>query len=125
MARIKGRAETELLALPTSKPEYASLRIFSVRPGGVDPRGDENVLDVFRNHRTRGYNPMIEKVLFPVYRTMYPAGVTPTAGLGRLLTEIASGDGEPLQGEDLQADGRILPNKAILRIISGHEKAQK
>jgi hypothetical protein len=124
MARIKGRAKTELLALPTSKSEHASLHIFSVRPGGVDPRGDDNVLDVFRNHRTRGYSPMVEKVLVPVFRAMYPAGVSPTTGLGRLLTEIASGNGEPLQGDDLRADGRIVPNKAILRIIGGYEKTQ-
>lgn len=121
MARIKGDAELRLLRLPESDPQFTSLRMFSVRPGGVNPRDDEATLDAYRNHRRRGYNPFVEKFLFPVINTVYPSGFTPSVGLGRVLFEIASGDGTALSAEDTLEGGRIIPNRAILRMISEFE----
>ena len=113
---VKGQAEAALLAL-AKQPKHSSLRVLSVRPGGVDPRDDETILDVFRNHRSRGYSAVTERVLFPVYTTLFPHGITPASKLGVFLTKLAMGDGEPLEGDDLEAGGRVVPNRALLRLF--------
>jgi hypothetical protein len=41
---------------------------------------------------------------------------TPTRPLGKILTQLAMGKGEPVEGADVLGGGRIVPNVAIRRM---------
>lgn len=56
--------------------------------------------------------------LAPVMRTMASAYHTPTRDLGRVLTELAMGDGKPLEGKGIEAgsEGRTITNVGFRRL---------
>lgn len=114
-ATTKGRCESDLLALSNST-EYANLRPISLRPGGVDPG---------KHPEIQQYLPKkgaIEKaafaVLMPALRGLVPSMMSPTKDLGRVLTDLAMGDGEAFSEKDagISGEGRTLANVAMRRI---------
>jgi hypothetical protein len=111
---IKGQAESALLGLQSTLP---SLRIFSLRPGGVDAGYHTEIHRYIPVHQT-----MLKKVslavLLPALRGLAPSMLSPTKDLGRVLTELAMGDGKPLDGPGIDGEGRTISNKAF-RGIAG------
>ncbi|TVY29256.1 hypothetical protein LHYA1_G002929 [Lachnellula hyalina] len=107
----KGRTEADLLAL--SKEAGSNLRAISLRPGGVDPTHHEEIAG-FYPQRTgiEGFGGLI----LPVLRTVYSAMVSPTRDLGRVLTELAMGDGAPLEGKGVEGEGRTVTNVGMRRL---------
>lgn len=101
--KIKGRTEKDLLAL--SDP---SLRIYNVRPAAVLPPNYDRQASL----GTR----VVRAALGPVLKTLLPGSVTPSDTLGEVLVELAIGDGNPIEGVGVEADGRTLQNMAIKRL---------
>lgn len=128
--RVKGQTETDLIKLMQTEPFSKVLKCLSARPGGVDAGGDPDQKVVHEvTHRadggtggaTRNSFGMVvgEKLLLPVFRAgVYKGMHSPTAELGRVLVELATGDGEPVQVKGAEYDGRILPN-IVLRRLGG------
>lgn len=116
---MKGRTELQLNAL---MKDYPSLRTYSMRPGIVDPRADPQVLAAQKDRRGAAYKAL-EVIVGPIVRTTYSSMHSPTQWLGKFLTDLAIGDGEPLKGQDLEGDGRIVGNKAARRIAKEWETA--
>lgn len=111
--RVKGIAETQLLELPANG--YPSLHPYSVRPAFVDKAGHAEVIEALKN---RGVKPdYAVMVLGPPVRAFWQNFVSPTALLGDFFIKLAVGDGAPLKGDDVEAGGRIVPNKAFRRIM--------
>jgi hypothetical protein len=55
-------------------------------------------------------------VLFPVIRNCMPSKSSPTKELGKVLTELAMGNGEALKGEGIEGEGRTITNKGFRRL---------
>jgi hypothetical protein len=110
---IKGRAEAALLAL-AKDPECKNLRPYSLRPGGVDATHHPEIHE-FMPQRG-GFQKAMEGSLLGALRLVMKSMISPTKELGRVATDIASGDGEPFQGKGLEDEGRILNNVAIRRL---------
>lgn len=63
--------------------------------------------------------PLLKKlipVLGPIYRTIYPSGTSPTPQLGKVLTGLAMGDEEDLEGSGIVSGGRIFMNLGLRRL---------
>lgn len=110
---VKGRTEAALLAL-SKDPAYPTFKPYSLRPAGVDPRGHAEI---------HGFIPVISGFLglarhgaLNVLDTVYKAGVSPTKDLGRVLTELAESDGEPLKGTGVDGEGRTISNVGMRRL---------
>lgn len=126
--RVKGRTETELIELMHTEPYSKNLRVHNVRPGGVDSgaeKGQEVVHELTHANdggtggTTRSSLGMRvgEKVLLPLFRSgIYKGMHSPTAELGRVLVELAVGDGEAVSVKGGEAGGRTLPNIALRRL---------
>ncbi|KAN0108822.1 hypothetical protein V8E51_008564 [Hyaloscypha variabilis] len=114
-ARIKGITEASLLSL-SKDPAYSNLRPISLRPGGVDPTFHTEVHE-FIPRRT-GLMGLFEKAALPVVRTGLPSMLSPTKDLGRVLTQLAMGDGKAhSEGESgVSGEGRTLSNIAMRRL---------
>ncbi|KAL6306855.1 hypothetical protein BKA93DRAFT_771218 [Sparassis latifolia] len=109
--KIKGRAELALLALP-STPAYSALRIFNVRPGYVDPPNPNRPTSALRNC-------VVDSVIVSTLRTLLPGLVTPVGTLGRVLVDLATGDGAALTAASgIEAGGRTVRSAAI-RTLGG------
>jgi hypothetical protein len=126
--RVKGQTEIELIKLMQTEPFSKVLKCLSARPGGVDAGGDPDqkvVHEVTRQKdggtggATRNSLGMmlLEKSLLPFLRAgVYKGMHSPTAELGRVLVELATGDGEAVDVKGAESDGRILPNIALRRL---------
>ncbi|KAE8375278.1 hypothetical protein BDV26DRAFT_268206 [Aspergillus bertholletiae] len=112
--RVKGECESALIAL---SKKYPSLKPYSVRPGFVDPAYDPPTLAAVMQRPD--YKTISKRLLLgtlgPVARQLYSKGVSPTKDLGRFLTDMAKGDGQPLTGEGVSGDGWIISNIAFRR----------
>lgn len=108
-AKVKGQAEEALKELATSRP---SLRPFSLRPGGVDDTFHPEIQSFLTPSSTKTVNSYI---LAPM-RCFWPGMISPTKDLGRVLCELALGDGEPLKGEGISGEGRTINNLAFRRL---------
>jgi uncharacterized protein YbjT (DUF2867 family) len=77
-ARVKGRTENALLALP--------FKAFMFRPGAIIP------LHGIRS-RTGWYNTLyaIAKPVFPVFKSFFPSSVTTTEQVGKAMIAVARG----------------------------------
>ncbi|KXN89370.1 hypothetical protein AN958_05743 [Leucoagaricus sp. SymC.cos] len=105
--KIKGRAEKALLSLP-SQQAYSPLRVFNARPGAVFPP---------EHHRPRSLGfKFLGIVLMPVIKVLAPSLTVSTGALALVLVDLASGNGEPLSGDDIEAEGRTLRHTAIRRL---------
>ena len=84
----------------------------------VDPIDHPELAEAYKNRKVAKWQSFaIDYVLGPTIRRLSPDRVIPTQDLGKFLTELAMGTGDPLQGPDIQ-EGRIIPNKAMRRILS-------
>jgi len=110
---IKGRAEAALLAL-AKDPECMNLRPYSLRPGGVDASAHPEI-HKFMPQRS-GLQKGMEEVLIGALRVVMKSMISPTRELGKVATDLSSGDGEPLKGTGIEDEGRILSNVAIRRL---------
>jgi uncharacterized protein YbjT (DUF2867 family) len=113
--RVKGDTEAALLDLGQKTP---TLRVFSLRPGAVDPYAHPEVLKAVAaklNSRPLWYRAAAH-VFLPAFRATYKDGVSPTKDLGRVLTDLAMGSGEPLEGKGIEGEGRIITNAGFRRL---------
>ncbi|GJJ06617.1 hypothetical protein Clacol_000810 [Clathrus columnatus] len=112
-AKVKGRTEKTLLALPQQSTDLSSLRIYNIRPGAIDPEGE--ILKTTPPSALERYGGMI---IFPLLRTrMMKSFVIGTNPLAKTLIQIAKGDGEPIPaGKGVEYDGRVLRNTALRRM---------
>ncbi|KAE9378449.1 hypothetical protein N431DRAFT_541902 [Stipitochalara longipes BDJ] len=114
-ARIKGLTEASLLAL-SKDSAYSNLRPISLRPGGVDPTFHTEVHEYIP--RRAGLMGLFEKVALPPLRAGLPSMISPTKDLGRVLVELASGDGAVHSEKEsgVSGEGRTLNNAAMRRL---------
>ena len=108
---VKGRAELALLKLHKENPNF---RPFSVRPAVVDPSAHPQIHPFIP--KLPLWKSTISAGLVPVLNNVWKNGVSPTADLGRYLTELAMGDGDQLEGDGIEGDGRIVNNRAFRRL---------
>jgi len=108
---VKGRAEVALLKLHEGNPEF---RPFSVRPAVVDPSAHPEIHPFIP--KLPFWKSTLSAGLVPALNHMWKNGISPTADLGRYLTELAMGDGEILQGDGIEGSGRIVNNRAFRRL---------
>jgi len=59
---------------------------------------------------------LAESALVPVLKAVYIGMLSPTRDLGRVLTDLAVGDGEPLVGPGVSGEGRTVNNAAMRRL---------
>jgi hypothetical protein len=113
--RVKGDTEAALLDLGKKMP---TLKVFSLRPGAVDPYSHPEVLKAVAA-KLRG-QPLWQRAgtraLLPVLRAAYKDMVSPTKDLGRVLTDLAMGSGEPLEGKGIEGEGRTIANVGFRRL---------
>lgn len=126
--RVKGQTEMDLIKLMQTEPFSKVLKCLSARPGGVDSGADPDQKVVHElTHKkdggtggqTRGSLGMVmaEKALLPFFRAgVYKGMHSPTAELGRVLVELAAGDGEGVKVKGAEYDGRVIPNIALRRL---------
>jgi hypothetical protein len=112
-AVIKGRAEAALLAL-SKDPQYKNLRPFTVRPAMVDHTSHPEI-HPFVPEKV-GILKLIETPLRKVIKTTMSSLVNPTRDLGKVFTELASGDGAALEGKDIEGEGRTINHVGITRL---------
>ena len=111
--RVKGETEAALLEMGKSTP---SLKVFSARPAAVDPYAQPEVLKAVAAKRTAMMFKVGDRTLLPVLRACYPSMVSPTKDLGRVLTDLAMGNGEPLEGTGIEGEGRTIRNTGLRRL---------
>lgn len=112
-ASVKGRAEAALLDLST-QPQYSALRPYSLRPASVDPKFHKEI-----HPHIPGYKGSKAFLYPPLLATMRVASsnwISPTRDLGRVLTELAMGDGELLTGKGISGEGRTISNVGMRRL---------
>jgi len=112
---FKGKTESELLALSKSA-EYSNLRPISLRPGGVDPKEHKEIHEFIPEKG--GLMKVVEGALLPGLRLLMPKMMSPTRELGKVLTELALGEGKafPEKDEGVSGEGRTLNNVAQRRL---------
>lgn len=111
-AKVKGRTERCLSELPQQSPALSSLKIYNVRPAAIDPQGD-----ILKDKPPTALEHYGGMVLFPILRTFCKSFVIDTKSLARVLTRIATGNGEPLPaGKGVECEGRLLRNVALRRL---------
>ena len=114
-ARVKGETEKALLELNGSVA-CPDLRVYSARPGGVDPGADPAVAKATEVKRRTGMRKL-EPYMMPVFRALYSNMVSPTKELGRVLTDLALRDGERLKdGPGISGEGRTIANVALRKM---------
>ena len=82
----------------------------------MDPTYHEEV-KAYIPQRT-GFMGVLEKAALPAFRSLLPSMISPTRELGKVLVELACGDGAPhKEGEcGVSGEGRTLNNAAMRRI---------
>ncbi len=114
-ARVKGETEKALFDMNASA-EYPDLRVYSARPGAVDPGADPAVAEATSVKRRTGTRKF-EAYLMPAFRALYSSLVSPTKQLGAVLTELALKDGERMQdGPGIGGEGRTIGNVALRKM---------
>ena len=109
--KIKGKAEAALLKLSKDDPRICP---YSLRPAMVD-HIDHPEIHAFIPQK-KGMVKNVEVVLAPALRWGWKNGVSPTRDLGRILTDLALGDGGPLKGEGIEGEGRTITNRGFRRL---------
>lgn len=106
-ARVKGQAEQALFDFHKGTPNF---RPYLVRPAGVDWRDHPEI------HAFMPNQVWWKKALIGPIDTVYKNMITPTRPMGKILTELAMSKGEPLEGRDIQMEGRLVSNVALRRM---------
>lgn len=106
--RVKGRAENALLALPK---DHASLNIYNIRPGTINPEGN------YLAGRAPTTHDKLSTFVGGVFEKVWKGMVIPTEKLAKACVDLAIGDGKPIPaGDGVDADGRLLRNTALRRL---------
>lgn len=105
--RIKGRAENAMLSLPKDHP---SLNIYNIRPGGINPQGN------YLAEREPTIQDKLLTFVLGIFEKVWKSFVIPTDKLAKVCVDLAVGDGRPISGEGVEADGRLLRNTALRRL---------
>ena len=85
-----------------------------MRPAAVDPSSHPEIqpylptLSLLR--RVTG------QLMFPLTRLVWTSYHSPSGELGRVLVELAMGDGRPLQGRGISGEGRTVENVGMRRL---------
>ena len=108
----KGRAEAALLQLSKEDPRICA---YSLRPGMVDPTDHPEIHGFIPKQRSAVKRAAFT-TLGPALRWGFKGMVSPTRDLGRVLTDLAAGDGGPLEGEGIEGEGRTVTNKGFRRL---------
>ena len=111
--RVKGETEQALLEMSKANP---ALRVYSLRPGGVDPTHQPEVLKVAAARMPGWKYKSGYYALLPALRACYANVVSPTKDLGRVLTQLAMGDGQKLEGKGIEGEGRTIANVGMRRL---------
>ncbi|KAF8522576.1 hypothetical protein BU17DRAFT_44552 [Hysterangium stoloniferum] len=112
---IKGRAEKSLLAL---SDRTSSLRVYSARPGYIDPEGDHLKPSTMQQY-------IYPYTLVPGLKLLGGAYIIGTKTLATSLVGLATGSGEPFPpGCGVEAEGRILRN-SFLRGLSKESSLER
>lgn len=110
--RVKGEAESALLEM---SKQYPHLKIWNVRPGGVDPGDHPEIQQFLPTYNT--WLKRLEQRSLPLFRTIVPSLITPTRGMGEVFTKLATGEIEDVQGNGVSGEGRTLNNVALRRLM--------
>ncbi|KAG8531281.1 uncharacterized protein KY384_003992 [Bacidia gigantensis] len=120
--RVKGIAESSLLALPKDA-QFRSLNPYSARPGGVDAQMHPEIHKYMP--KMKGMKSFYAPPVFVAMRTLLPGQLSPTRELGKVLTELAMRDRgtlgvgkEGVEGKGVSGEGRTVGN-AWLRSEAG------
>ena len=105
--KYKGQIETALLELHKTA---TNLKPIIARPAGVDWRAHPEIKDYIPQQQ------WWKSAILPFIEMGWKSMHTPTAPLGKVLTELALSNGGPVEGKDILAGGRIVPNVALRRI---------
>jgi hypothetical protein len=58
----------------------------------------------------------LEVVALPPLRAVAKGMISPTKDLSRVLTDLAMGNGEPLEGKGIDGEGRTISNVGMRRL---------
>ncbi|KAF2652549.1 hypothetical protein K491DRAFT_695507 [Lophiostoma macrostomum CBS 122681] len=105
--RVKGLAEQALLDLHGKSLNFS---VYNLRPGAVDWRSQPAI------HSTMPTQPLYKRAVMPVLDSIYSSLLIKTQALGKVSTELALSNGAPLEGEDIEMEGRLVLNAAIKRM---------
>ncbi|ESZ91502.1 hypothetical protein SBOR_8112 [Sclerotinia borealis F-4128] len=113
---VKGKTESDLLALAAKEKNCENLKVYNVRPGGVDASAHEEIRDFVPQRK--GMLKLVEMGLLPVVRTLGRNMWTPTREMSKVVTELMLGDGGKLEGEGVVegSGGRTLSNIGLRRL---------
>ncbi|KAF2840423.1 hypothetical protein M501DRAFT_991424 [Patellaria atrata CBS 101060] len=115
--RVKGETEAELLNL-MKDPSYPCLRPISIRPGGVDPTAQPEVMEHMPERWRTGWRGNLGPPAHAFFRVVYKNMNSPTKELGEVLVNLAAGNGEAMKGPGIEGEGRTITNKGF-RSIAG------
>lgn len=116
--RVKGETELALLQLGRDTKSKA-FRVYSARPGGVDPYGHKEVEEWTRDRQVNWKLKALRASLSPVLRVSFRGILSPTKPLGEALSKIVLSNGEPFPaGPGILDEGRIISNVG-LRAMTG------
>jgi len=108
-ARVKGKAETNLLQTADTTP---GLSVYNLRPAGIDGSASKSKPDRARTAMELGLT-----WLYPVLRQVAPKWHTPVDSLAEVAVAIVQGDGKSISaGRGVEAGGWTLRNIAIRRL---------
>lgn len=113
-AKIKGETESGLLEMHKSG-EYPTFRPYSVRLGAVDGSSEPIIWQLSRN-RKAWTKKLSTAVLLPIIKAAGMGLHIPITEVSQILLALALGDGEPLEGEGVEHDGRIVNNLGARRL---------
>ncbi|KAF2440934.1 hypothetical protein P171DRAFT_523948 [Karstenula rhodostoma CBS 690.94] len=105
--RVKGQVEKSMFDFCKATP---NLKFYTLRPAGVDWRDHPEI------HPFMPSQPWWKRMLIGPIDAVHKPMITPTKPMGRIMAELAMSKGEPLEGEDIQMDGRAVPNVALRRL---------
>ncbi|KAJ4309341.1 hypothetical protein N0V94_008977 [Neodidymelliopsis sp. IMI 364377] len=105
--RVKGQIETTLLNFRKENPNF---KAYSVRPGGVDWTAHPEI------HPFIPHQPAWKKAMVAPMNLLYRSMMTPTRPMGRVFTELAMSNGDPLEGSGVGLENTLLTNIGIRRM---------
>lgn len=72
-----------------------------------------------------GMEKLMRVALLPVLRGVGQGMLSPTRDLGRVLTELAMGDGKALSGAGVEGEGRTVTNAGFRRLAGLQGKGKE
>jgi len=105
--RVKGQTETSLFEFGKENPMF---KVYNMRAGAVDWLKQPEI------HPFLPKLPFYRSALIPGLNVVYKSLMLPTGPMGKVFTELAMSKGEPLEGEGIGMEGRLVSNVAIRRM---------